>query len=100
MLNRCDTYEPFRSPGFSPRPISSLYPSFTDFSIKFSPLYLISLQQRSLNLILYTRNVFCSKFLYVRIYHTSNAMDIFYFYLIQCLKRKEKIEKSRENLYI
>jgi hypothetical protein len=38
----------------------------------------------------YIRNVFCSKFLYVRIYHTSNAMDIFYFYLIQCLKRKEK----------
>jgi hypothetical protein len=27
-------------------------------------------------------------------------MDIFYFYLIQCLKRKEKIEKMRENLYI
>jgi hypothetical protein len=27
-------------------------------------------------------------------------MDIFYFYLIQCLKRKEKIEKKRENLYI
>jgi hypothetical protein len=23
-----------------------------------------------------------------------------YFYLIQCLKRKEKIEKRRENLYI
>jgi hypothetical protein len=38
--------------------------------------------------------------LYVRIYHTSNAMDIFYFYLIQCLKSKEKIEKRRENLYI
>jgi hypothetical protein len=48
----------------------------------------------------YIRNVFCSKFLYVRIYHTSNAMDIFYFYLIQCLKRKEKIEKRRENIYI
>jgi hypothetical protein len=48
----------------------------------------------------YIRNVFCSKFLYVRIYHTSNAVDIFYFYLIQCLKRKEKIEKRRENLYI
>jgi hypothetical protein len=27
-------------------------------------------------------------------------MDIFYFYLIQCLKHKEKIEKRRENLYI
>jgi hypothetical protein len=27
-------------------------------------------------------------------------MDIFYFYLIQCLKHKEKIKKSRENLYI
>jgi hypothetical protein len=27
-------------------------------------------------------------------------MDIFYFYLIQCLKRKEKIEKRRENLYV
>jgi hypothetical protein len=27
-------------------------------------------------------------------------MDIFYFYLIQCLKRKEKIEKRRENIYI
>jgi hypothetical protein len=27
-------------------------------------------------------------------------MDIFYFYLIQCLKRKEKIEKRRENLCI
>jgi hypothetical protein len=38
--------------------------------------------------------------LYVRIYHTSNAMDIFYFYLIQCLKRKEKIEKRRQNLYM
>jgi hypothetical protein len=25
-------------------------------------------------------------------------MDIFYFYLTQCLKRKEKIEKRRENL--
>jgi hypothetical protein len=48
----------------------------------------------------YIRNVFCFKFLYVRIYHISNAIDIFYFYLIQCLKRKEKIEKRRENLYI
>jgi hypothetical protein len=45
-------------------------------------------------------NVFCSKFLYLRIYHTSNAMNIFYFYLIQCLKRKEKIEKRRGNRYI
>jgi hypothetical protein len=27
-------------------------------------------------------------------------MDIFYFYLIQYLKRKEKIEKRRDNLYI
>jgi hypothetical protein len=27
-------------------------------------------------------------------------MDIFYVYLIQCLKRKEKIEKRRENLCI
>jgi hypothetical protein len=34
----------------------SLYPSFTEFSIRFSPLYLISLQQRSLNLVLYTLN--------------------------------------------
>jgi hypothetical protein len=34
----------------------SLYPSFTDFSTRFSPLYLISLQQRSLNLVLYTLN--------------------------------------------
>jgi hypothetical protein len=45
----------------------------------------------------YIRNVFYSKFLYVRIYHISNAIDIFYFYLIQ---RKEKIEKRRENLCI
>jgi hypothetical protein len=44
----------------------------------------------------YIRNVFYSKFLYVRIYHTSNAMDIFYFYLIQCLKRKEKIGNRRK----
>jgi hypothetical protein len=57
-------------------------------------------KSRSLYIKPYIRNVFCSKFLYVRIYHTSNAMDIFYFYLIQCLKRKEKIEKRRENLYI
>jgi hypothetical protein len=57
-------------------------------------------KSRFLYIKLYIRNVFCSKFLYVRIYHTSNAMDIFYFYLIQCLKRKEKIEKRRENLYI
>jgi hypothetical protein len=57
-------------------------------------------KSRSLYIKLYIRNVFYSKFLYVRIYHTSNAMDIFYFYLIQCLKRKEKIEKRRENLYI
>jgi hypothetical protein len=34
----------------------SLYPSFTNFSIRFSPLYLISLQQCSLNLVLYTLN--------------------------------------------
>jgi hypothetical protein len=27
-------------------------------------------------------------------------MDIFYFYLIQYLKHKEKIEKRKENLYI
>jgi hypothetical protein len=27
-------------------------------------------------------------------------MDIFYFYLIQCLKCKEKIEKRKESLYI
>jgi hypothetical protein len=33
-----------------------LHPSFTEFSTRFSPLYLISLQQRSLNLILYTLN--------------------------------------------
>jgi hypothetical protein len=57
-------------------------------------------KSRSLYIKSYIRNVFCSKFLYVRIYHTSNAMDIFYFYLIQYLKRKEKIEKRRENLYI
>jgi hypothetical protein len=57
-------------------------------------------KSRSLYIKPYIRNVFCSKFLYVRIYHTSNAMDIFYFYLIQYLKRKEKIEKRRENLYI
>jgi hypothetical protein len=56
-------------------------------------------KSRSLYMKPYIRNVFCSKFLYVRIYHISNAMDIFYFYLIQCLKRKEKIEKRRENLY-
>jgi hypothetical protein len=57
-------------------------------------------KSRSLYIKPYIRNVFYSKFLYVRIYHTSNVMDIFYFYLIQCLKRKEKIEKRRENLYI
>jgi hypothetical protein len=57
-------------------------------------------KSRSLYIKPYIRNVFCSKFLYVRIYHTSNAMNIFYFYLIQCLKRKEKIEKRRENLYM
>jgi hypothetical protein len=33
-----------------------LHPSFTEFSTRFSPLYLISLQQRSLNLVLYTLN--------------------------------------------
>jgi hypothetical protein len=47
-------------------------------------------KSRSLYIKPYIRNVFCSKFLYIRIYHTSNAMDIFYFYLIQCLKYKEK----------
>jgi hypothetical protein len=71
-----------------------LHPSFTEFSTRFSPLYLISLQQRSLNLVLYTLNPILETYfvpiLYIRIYHTSNAMDIFYFYLIQCLKRKEK----------
>jgi hypothetical protein len=33
-----------------------LHPSFTEFSTRFSPLYLISLQQYSLNLVLYTLN--------------------------------------------
>jgi hypothetical protein len=33
-----------------------LHPSFTEFSTRFSHLYLISLQQRSLNLVLYTLN--------------------------------------------
>jgi hypothetical protein len=33
-----------------------LYPSFTEFSTRFSSLYLISLQQRSINLVLYTLN--------------------------------------------
>jgi hypothetical protein len=33
-----------------------LHPSFTEFFTRFSPLYLISLQQRSLNLVLYTLN--------------------------------------------
>jgi hypothetical protein len=47
-------------------------------------------KSRSLYIKPYIKNVFCSKFLYVRIYHTSDAMDIFYFYLIQCLKCKEK----------
>jgi hypothetical protein len=69
------------------------------FSISyFSPTILS--KSYSLYIKPYIRNIFCFKFLYVRIYHTSNTMDIFYFYLIQCLKRKEKIEKRGENLYI
>jgi hypothetical protein len=34
----------------------SLYPSFIEFSTRFSLLYLISLQQHFLNLVLYTLN--------------------------------------------
>src|SRR5205809_163301 len=55
--------------------ITSSIPYFTDSSKRFSPLYLIPLQQRLLYLVLYTskiriRDVFCSEFFYVRIYHT------------------------------
>jgi hypothetical protein len=64
-----------------------LYKIFSSIS-HFSPTTFS--KSRSLYIKPYIRNVFCSKFLYVRIYHTSNVMDIFYFYLIQCLKRKEK----------
>jgi hypothetical protein len=63
-------------------------------------IFFISIIYRLLYIKPYIRNIFYSKFLYAHIYHTSNAMDIFYFYLIQCLKHKEKIKKSRENLYI
>ena len=52
-----------------------LYLSFTDSSKRFPPLYLIPLQHHPLYLVLYTskihiRDVFCFRFLYIRIYHT------------------------------
>jgi hypothetical protein len=63
--------------------IHPLYPSFTVISKRFHPLYLISLQQRLLNHVLYTQIPILEKFfiyIYIYIYMYLSYSQMYYTY--------------------
>jgi hypothetical protein len=85
--------------------IHPLYLSFTVFSKRFHPLYLISLQQHSLNHVLYTQipilKIFLNFiFLYVRIYHTLKYIVHILVLLNRLFKVVKWMEDRLEKLYI
>jgi hypothetical protein len=85
--------------------IHPLYLSFAVSSKRFHPLYLISLQQRPLNHVLYTQIPILKTFLnfiflYIRIYHTLKCIVHILVLLNRLFKVVKWIEDRLEKLYI
>jgi hypothetical protein len=85
--------------------IHPLYSSFTVFSKIFYPLYLLSLQQRPLNHVLYTQIpileiFFILFFLYIHICHTLKCIVNILVLLNRLFKVLKLIDDRLEKLYI
>jgi hypothetical protein len=80
-----------------------LYPSFTVSSKRFHPLYLLTLQQRPLNHVLYTQISILETFfifLYIRICHTLKCIVHILVLLNRLFKVFKWIDDRLEKLYI
>jgi hypothetical protein len=85
--------------------IHPLYPSFTVYYKRFHPLYLLPLQQRPLNHVLYTQirileTFFIFYFLYIRICHSLKYILHILVLLNRLFKIFKWIEDRLEKLYI
>jgi hypothetical protein len=83
--------------------IHPLYPSFTVFFKRFHPLYILSLQQHTLNHVLYTQLPILETLFfifYIRICHTLKCIVHILVLLNQLFKVFKWIEDRLEKLYI